>query len=216
MWHRLGTPAEIGELLGISENEHIYRAKANLYGNSKMDPTSKIALEDLLHFEQTTFLHGLLLVEDKLSMSNSLEVRIPFLDEDLVNFANQLPNSMRFNNQTHNLRDLKTSDNLFQKEQLKQSGKTSLRNISKHYLPHTSKLSKQGFSAPDSNWFRNESKHFIRRRLSNRENLLWELLDFDSSQGLINSHMSGRANRRLLIWSLLTLESTIRQFGFKA
>ena len=37
-----------------------------------------------LYFEAKTFLHGLLVVEDKLSMAQSLESRVPFLDNDLV------------------------------------------------------------------------------------------------------------------------------------
>ena len=44
-----------------------------------------------LYFEAKTFLHGLLLVEDKLSMAHGLETRVPFLDNDLVDFAQALP-----------------------------------------------------------------------------------------------------------------------------
>ena len=44
-----------------------------------------------LYLESKTFLHGLLVVEDKLSMSHGLETRIPFLDNDLVDFALQCP-----------------------------------------------------------------------------------------------------------------------------
>ena len=44
-----------------------------------------------LYFELKTFLHGLLVVEDKLSMAHSLETRVPFLDNDLVDFAVRLP-----------------------------------------------------------------------------------------------------------------------------
>jgi len=40
-----------------------------------------------LYFEGRTFLHGLLVVEDKLSMAHGLETRVPFLDNDLVDFA---------------------------------------------------------------------------------------------------------------------------------
>ena len=46
-----------------------------------------------LYFELKTFLHGLLVVEDKLSMAHSLETRVPFLDNDLVDFAVRLPPS---------------------------------------------------------------------------------------------------------------------------
>ena len=42
-----------------------------------------------LYFEAKTFLHGLLVVEDKLSMAHSMETRVPFMDNDLVDFAVQ-------------------------------------------------------------------------------------------------------------------------------
>ena len=44
-----------------------------------------------LYFELKTFLHGLLVVEDKLSMAHCLETRVPFLDNDLVDFALAMP-----------------------------------------------------------------------------------------------------------------------------
>src|SRR6266403_524638 len=44
-----------------------------------------------LYFEAKTFLHGLLLVEDKLSMAHGIETRVPFLDNDLVDFAMRVP-----------------------------------------------------------------------------------------------------------------------------
>ena len=44
-----------------------------------------------LYFEAKTFLHGLLVVEDKLSMAHGLETRVPFLDNDLVDFAQRVP-----------------------------------------------------------------------------------------------------------------------------
>ena len=44
-----------------------------------------------LYFESKTFLHGLLAVEDKLSMAHGLETRVPFLDNDLVDFAMKVP-----------------------------------------------------------------------------------------------------------------------------
>lgn len=51
-----------------------------------------------LYFEAKTFLHGLLLVEDKLSMAHSLETRVPFLDNDLVDFAMQVPIRLKLRN----------------------------------------------------------------------------------------------------------------------
>ena len=51
-----------------------------------------------LYFEAKTFLHGLFVVEDKLSMAHSLETRVPFMDNDLVNFAMQCPVKFKLNN----------------------------------------------------------------------------------------------------------------------
>ena len=51
-----------------------------------------------LYFEAKTFLHGLLIVEDKLSMAHGLETRVPFLDNDLVDFALQCPVRLGLNN----------------------------------------------------------------------------------------------------------------------
>ena len=44
-----------------------------------------------LYLESKTFLHGLFIVEDKLSMAHGLETRVPFMDNDLVDFAMQCP-----------------------------------------------------------------------------------------------------------------------------
>lgn len=51
-----------------------------------------------LYFELKTFLHGLLVVEDKLSMAHSLESRVPFLDDDLVNYAVGIPARFKVRN----------------------------------------------------------------------------------------------------------------------
>ena len=48
-----------------------------------------------LYFESKTFLHGLFVVEDKLSMAHSLESRVPFMDNDLVEFAMQCPVNLK-------------------------------------------------------------------------------------------------------------------------
>jgi hypothetical protein len=51
-----------------------------------------------LYFEAKTFLQGLLLMEDKLSMAHGLETRVPFLDNNLVDFAMRLPVHLKLAN----------------------------------------------------------------------------------------------------------------------
>ena len=50
---------------------------------------------DSLKFEIKTFSHGLLIVEDKLSMAHSLETRVPFLDNELSDYASKIPIEMK-------------------------------------------------------------------------------------------------------------------------
>ena len=57
-----------------------------------------------LYFEAKTFLHGLLVVEDKLSMAHSLETRVPFLDNDLVDFAQKVPVRLKMSKLEETLR----------------------------------------------------------------------------------------------------------------
>src|SRR3546814_19641224 len=54
-----------------------------------------------LYFEAKTFLHGLFVVEDKLSMAHGLESRVPFMDNDLVDFAMAVPVDLNLGNLSH-------------------------------------------------------------------------------------------------------------------
>src|SRR5262249_45388212 len=55
-----------------------------------LDPLSRA-----LYFELKTFLHGILVVEDKLAMAHSLESRVPFLDDELVAVAARVPSGAK-------------------------------------------------------------------------------------------------------------------------
>lgn len=65
------------------------------------DIFKKIFTEDTLEnrflFDANYFLEGVLLVVDKISMAHTIEVRLPFLDNDLVDFCIQLPNEFKKN-----------------------------------------------------------------------------------------------------------------------
>lgn len=162
-----------------------------------------------LYFEAKTFLHGLLVVEDKLSMAHSLESRVPFLDNDLVDFAMQCPVHLKLNNLSDVVRINENeagnkTNKYFQKTK---DGKQILRDSMRQYIPDDiSKAEKQGFSAPDASWFKGESIDFVCKKLLNPNAKLYKLLDKESVIELIKEHTEGKENRRLLIWSLLNIE----------
>ncbi|MEN9755784.1 MAG: hypothetical protein RLZ07_2166, partial [Pseudomonadota bacterium] len=169
-----------------------------------------------LYFEAKTFLHGLLVVEDKLSMAQSLESRVPFLDNDLVDFAGRVPVNMKLANLGE---VIKLDENTPGSKTATYFGKTNdgkliLRSAMAKYIPEEIvQALKQGFSAPDASWFRGESIDYVRRILMNPNARLWSYLDRTMAQSLISDHLEGRQNRRLLIWSLLYLEVWLETFG---
>lgn len=161
-----------------------------------------------LHFELKTFLHGLLVVEDKLSMAHSLETRVPFLDNELVDFAVRIPAHYKLRNLG---RALAMDENLPGKRKLYEletsDGKAVLRKAMGRLIPTAvTERIKQGFSAPDASWFRGESIDYINRVLRNPKAMIYEFLQPDYVAKVLDEHCSGRVNRRLLIWSLLSFE----------
>jgi asparagine synthase (glutamine-hydrolysing) len=168
-----------------------------------------------LYFEAKTFLNGLLVVEDKVSMAHGLENRVPFLDNDLVDFAMKLPARTKLGNLSEIVRLDENEpggkqNRYFQKTH---DGKLILRKMMDKYIPaQVTSREKQGFSAPDASWFKGESIDFVRRTLFDDDARIYEFLDKTAVQELVGDHLEGRENRRLLIWSLLSLERAVDCF----
>ena len=162
-----------------------------------------------LYFEAKTFLHGLFVVEDKLSMAHSLENRVPFMDNDLVDFAMQCPVGLKLNNLKEVLKINENdpgnkSSQYFQKTN---DGKQILRDVMKLYIPNEiTQNEKKGFSSPDASWFRGESIDFVKEKIFNSNEEIYRYLDKETTQELVNEHLNGKKNRRLFIWSLLNFQ----------
>ena len=92
-------------------------------------------------------------------------------------------------------------------------GKVILRKLSKILLPsNISKRSKQGFSAPDASWFKGESINFIREKLFDKNQDIYNYIDYKETKKLIEKHTKGKSNERLLIWSMLSLQTWFDTF----
>jgi asparagine synthase (glutamine-hydrolysing) len=168
-----------------------------------------------LYFEAKTFLHGLLVVEDKLSMAHSLETRVPFLDNDLVDFAMQIPVKLKLRNlgEVARLNENEPGLKTLKYFQRVKDGKLILRKVMQQYVPpEITDAEKQGFSAPDASWFKGESMEYVNREILDRRARLYEYLDQEAVQKLVNEHIEGRQNRRLFIWSLLNFEKWCEAF----
>ncbi|MDC3206580.1 asparagine synthase (glutamine-hydrolyzing) [Pelagibacteraceae bacterium] len=167
-----------------------------------------------LYFECKTFLHSLLIIEDKLGMANNLETRFPFLDNHIVDFAMNCPNEFKLNNFKAPLRiDENTFSAKKEKYFLKTNdGKKILRKLAKRSIPlDISNSIKQGFSGPDNSWFKGESINYVKSIIGNKNSRIYEFFDFKNINNIVDQHLKGKMNKRLLIWSLLSFEEWIIQ-----
>jgi len=168
-----------------------------------------------LHLEARTFLHGLLLVEDKLSMAHGLETRVPFLDNDLVEFAQKLPMHLKLRDLEHvaQLNENEPGPKTLKYFERTRDGKLLLRRAMARYLPAAATDQvKQGFSGPDASWFRGESIEYVRNMIDDDGAAMYEFLNPPTVRGLVEEHIEGRVNRRLLLWSILNFEHWCRTF----
>jgi asparagine synthase (glutamine-hydrolysing) len=219
-WHRLIPNSTIKSLFAPIWNEvgnvwtkDIFRDVYCNHKNKLEKPEDYI--NHSLYLEAKTFLHGLFIVEDKLSMAHGLETRVPFMDNDLVDFALRCPVTLKLNNLGEVIKlDENEIGNKIQKYfQKTKDGKQILREVMANYIPpEITQAEKQGFSAPDASWFKGESIEFVKRILFNHQSRLYQLIDKETTHSLIKEHLDGKQNRRLLIWSLLNLESWLQNY----
>jgi asparagine synthase (glutamine-hydrolysing) len=171
-------------------------------------------INNSLYFEIKTFLPGLLLVGDKLSMANGLEERFPFLDNDLVEFAQKIP----IRHKLANLEKMKRIDenetgNKRKKYIEYRDGKNVLRRAMEDFIPETIiNRKKQGFSAPDESWYRGENANYVKELLFNKRTVSSEFINTKYVKKIVDEHMNKGINHRLLIWSLMNFEWWCRIF----
>lgn len=149
-------------------------------------------LNQVLAFELRTFLTGLLVVDDKLGMACSLEIRVPYLDNELVDFMLTVPSRYKYK---------------------KGVSKYLMKRAMEGILPDfVLSRKKQGFSPPDESWYRGPSMNYIREVLLSERALSRDIFNPDYLKTVIREHLEGKVNHRLLIWSLLCFEWWCRIF----
>jgi asparagine synthase (glutamine-hydrolysing) len=184
--------------------------------NNKLKYDSPEAhIQNSLYFEAKTFLPGLFLVGDKLAMAHGLEERFPFMDNDLVDFAQKIPVKYKLGNLSAEIKRM--DENISAKKGRYRDfddGKKVLREAMKDYIPtKITERKKQGFSAPDESWYRGENAGYVRELLLNRKNTVsTEFINPNYIERIVKEHTESNVNHRLLIWSLLNFEWWCRNF----
>ena len=141
-------------------------------------------------------------------MAHSLENRVPFLDNDLVDFSQKIPLRYKLKNFDNALR---VNENQIGKKKHNNEGKKILRKAFSRYLPEKIiNAKKQGFSAPDQSWFKGESIDFVKKTILDDSSKIYNYMDKKIVQKLVHEHLSGKKNRRLFIWSLINFDYNLK------
>jgi len=167
----------------------VYSSLTDRSGLGIIDSTFKRAQSDWSDFEKTsyyyyqTYLQDDILVKvDRASMYNSLEVRAPFLDTNVVEFLNSLPKNYK---------------------QKGMESKYILKKMMEGKLPdNIIYRPKKGFGIPLSHWIRHELKDSIRETLFEKD----DLFSHAFVEKMFSEHQSQKANHRKLIWNLFVLK----------
>jgi asparagine synthase (glutamine-hydrolysing) len=214
-WHRLIPNVEIARFFRpdvwneISDIRTIDIFRSKLPDRERPPATPEEYVNYSLYLEAKTFLHGLLLVEDKLSMAHSLETRVPFLDNDLVEFAQRLPVRLKLRNlgDVVRLNENEPGPKTQKYFERTRDGKLILRQALARYVSDSlADEVKRGFSGPDASWFRGESIEYVNNVIHDDSALMYRFLEPTTVRRLVDEHVSGVQNRRLLLWSLLNFE----------
>ncbi|MBI4061613.1 MAG: asparagine synthase (glutamine-hydrolyzing) [Elusimicrobia bacterium] len=152
------------------------------------------ALSQMLYVDSHTFMPSLNLnYNDKMSMASSVEVRVPFLDRELVQWAAwNIPSSMKIRGSTT---------------------KWILREAMRGLLPEeVLRQPKASFGAPVGYWLMGELREMTDDLLSERRLRERGWLNPQAARRMIDEHRRGTHDWALQIWQFLTLELWAQQF----
>ncbi len=142
-----------------------------------------IHLQNTYFYLRTYMLDDILAKVDRASMYTSLEVRAPFLDVALVEFALSLPWDFKYRGM---------------------QGKYILRELMKDRLPkNIVNRKKHGFGIPVGSWFRHEWREFLKDTLSPERVRATGVFSPEAVERLVCEHQDGTHNHRKKLWSLL-------------
>ena len=156
------------------------------------DVSGRSLLEQALYLDTRMFLpDGILICNDKMSMAASLELRVPFLDVELMRFVERIPASARVR---------------------PRAGKRLHRKAMERLLPPAvARRPKHGFSTPYDDWLRASLGEEVERRYAIGSPLS-ELVAPEGVRALVDEHRRGRFDHKSVLYCLLELSEWHRAF----
>src|ERR1700723_933674 len=155
-----------------------------------MDQTDELGGFSFLEL-RSTLPDELLMYADKLSMANSLEVRVPFLDKEIVEYAERLPSNFKVRNG---------------------SGKWLHRQVCQEMLPAAIlKRKKRGFGVNVvDDWFRGSAQQKMEGILLDSESQIYNYLRPSAVKQIFDEHRTGQNDNHKILFSLVVFEEWLR------
>lgn len=184
---RMGSTSEFfhPEFISECKSEAIFN-KFSIHFNN---PDTKSYFNKMTHFDMLGSLPGLLQVEDRVSMSVSIESRVPLLDRRIVDLISRMPAGMKFKGGEMKYLLKKTINDFMPAEIM-------------------SRKDKMGFPVPLHIWSKNKAKGFIMDTLLSQKARERNMINTDYVEKLINAEQPFSRG----LWGLLSLELWHNQF----
>ena len=153
------------------------------YWNAEPQPS---LLARLLYADQKTYLVELLMKQDQMSMSASIESRVPLLDHHFVEFAARCPDHMKLRGGV---------------------GKYILRKVAEEYVPYDILYRKKmGFPTPIREWLLHPDSAWIYDMLTAPGGLLSSFVNRNALEQLLLRHRNNAEDATDVVWRLLNLQ----------
>ncbi len=189
IWFGMFSPAELDQLYSPewrgpdAPSARIFSPLARVLEGARFDDT----LAEVLYLDYRMYLEDNLLVKiDRASMACSLELRTPFLDHRLVEFAAGLPSELKV-----------------RRFELKYILKKA---VEPWLPPKIVYRQKRGFSVPIARWMREELRPLLDETLGEEKLKRQGMFNVPFVRGLLREHWAGRADHRKTLWTLLSFQ----------
>ncbi|MYL33814.1 asparagine synthase (glutamine-hydrolyzing) [Pontibacillus yanchengensis] len=166
----------------ILKDYHQHSSYQSLTADLYSQVESNHPVNQMQYIDMQTWLRGdILLKADKMTMANSLELRVPFLDKEVFNVARELPVDMKIAEGTT---------------------KSILRKASRGIVPdHVLDRKKLGFPVPIRHWLKDELYDWAKQLIQNSETD--HLIEKKVIMQLLENHVQGKADYSRKIWTVL-------------
>lgn len=188
------TPEQKEYLLNREIKKYLLNVDQALFEKSYFQSSKlKDSLSKILYMDTRMHLpDNLLLFGDKMTMANSLEMRVPFLDIELVSFLESLPSSLKLKRSTGKYIHKKAMEKVLPKEIITRK--------------------KRPFATPMDEWLQKDLAQSAKKLFNDRDSVCKKFFNIDFVNKIIDEHQKRKENYQRHIFTLLSFEIWYQHF----